>query len=71
MGQLKLHQINQIMLEKKSVYIFDEPTNFLDTHHKIQVREQIAALANENTMIIIISHDDIMLGIADEIISIK
>lgn len=71
MGQLKLHQINQIMLEKKSVYIFDEPTNFLDTHHKIQVREQIDALANENTMIIIISHDDIMLEIADEIISIR
>lgn len=54
-GQIKWHQLTQ--LEDKSVYIFDEPTNFLDKDNKEKVYKLIKALIVQEKIVIVISHD--------------
>lgn len=62
MGQLKLFQLEQIFKEDKAVYIFDEPTNFLDARHKQEVIEAIANLGKKGKLVLFISHDAFIDG---------
>lgn len=71
MGQLKYHQLNQVLAEDKSVYLFDEPTNFLDDSHKRQLLKALSRLANADTIVIIISHDPIFDGIPAQVVTLK
>lgn len=57
MGQLKLFQLEQILSEEKAVYIFDEPTNFLDAKHRQDMMNRIRALKEQGKIILFISHD--------------
>lgn len=60
-GQKKLAQLDLAVKTEKDVYIFDEPTNFLDHKVKGQVLDLIKGLLNEDRIVIVISHDDIFL----------
>jgi ATP-binding cassette subfamily E protein 1 len=54
------------MMKDASVYCFDEPTNYLDIKQRIRVSRAIKSLANENTAVLVIEHDLIVLDyIAD------
>lgn len=57
-GQQKLAQLEFSFTTNKSVYILDEPTNFLDTSKKDIVWESIKKLHSKNKMIIIVTNDD-------------
>ncbi|MGT2800133.1 ATP-binding cassette domain-containing protein [Streptococcus marmotae] len=71
MGQLKLHQLDSIFRVEKSVYIFDEPTNFLDDEHKQLVKEKLRALSEKSrSMVILISHDSELWNLADQVIEL-
>ncbi|TGA97675.1 ABC transporter ATP-binding protein [Sporolactobacillus shoreae] len=56
-GQKKLTQIRHDLQTDKSVYFFDEPTNFLDTANKESVIRLINDLAEKDKIVIVISHD--------------
>ncbi len=60
-GQKKLCQLENAILTKKSVYIFDEPTNFLDFSVKSDVINLIKNLLSDEKIVIVISHDSIFL----------
>jgi ATP-binding cassette, sub-family E, member 1 len=53
---------------KADVYIFDEPSNFLDIKQRIEIAKLIKNLNNPNNYIIVIDHDLSMLDyISDEV----
>ncbi|NVF11194.1 hypothetical protein HV819_04200 [Anaerococcus sp. AGMB00486] len=58
-GQKKLAQLELVSKTRRSAYIFDEPTNFLDEKVKIHVLNLIESLLEKDAIVIIISHDNI------------
>lgn len=56
-GQNKMKQILLSLETNKTVYLFDEPTNFLDKDYKQMVLDLILSLNKSKKIIIIISHD--------------
>jgi ABC-type bacteriocin/lantibiotic exporter with double-glycine peptidase domain len=69
-GQKKIAQIMNSILTKKTFYIFDEPTNYLDTSNKKLIVDKINALGSQDTIILVISHDACFLD-SEEYIKIK
>ena len=54
--------------KKADVYIFDEPSNFLDVKQRLIVAKMIRSLISTNTYVLIVEHDLSMLDyISDEI----
>lgn len=58
------------MNQNKSVYILDEPTNFIDTNHKEEIIRLINEKINEDKIIIIISHDSYLDKLSTKIIEL-
>lgn len=58
-GQKKLAQLELVSHTKRGVYIFDEPTNFLDEKVKVHVLNMIESLLEKDAIVIVISHDNI------------
>ena len=56
-GQKKFEQIKLFLATDKSVYIFDEPTNFIDSNKKCEILDMISQLQKNNKLVIIVSHD--------------
>lgn len=64
-GQKKLMQIELALKTEKSAYIFDEPTNFLNTENKQKVLNYIAELYKEK-IVIIVSHDSFISNFLED-----
>lgn len=60
-GELQRVAIAATVLKKANVYIFDEPTSFLDIKQRIKVAEFIKNLADENTAVMVVEHDLLVL----------
>ena len=60
-GQRKLSQLKHAIKTDKSLYIFDEPTNFLDSEVKGKVLDLICDLNRKEKLVIVISHDEIFM----------
>ena len=60
-GQKKLSQLKHDIKTNKSLYIFDEPTNFLDKEIKGKVLDLIMDLNSKGKLVIVISHDEIFM----------
>lgn len=58
-GEIRIRQINQYVNVDKSLYIFDEPTNYIDANNKDLILKEILKLIAENKIVIVVSHDDI------------
>ncbi|MCQ2011568.1 MAG: ABC transporter ATP-binding protein [Sporolactobacillus sp.] len=56
-GQKKLAQMSHDLSTNKSVYLFDEPTNFLDKNNKHIVCRLINELVEKGRIVLVISHD--------------
>ena len=56
-GELQRVAIAACILKKANVYIFDEPTSYLDIKQRIQVSQFIKNLATSKTAVIVIEHD--------------
>ena len=61
LGQKKLAQINLALKTDKSVYIFDEPTNYLDSGNKKIILDRIEGLLAPNKIIVVVSHDELII----------
>ena len=60
-GQRKLSQLKHAIKTDKYLYIFDEPTNFLDQEVKAKVLDLICDLNRMGKLVIVISHDEIFM----------
>lgn len=56
-GELQRLVCASIILKNADVYIFDEPTNFLDVKQRLKMAHLIRSLLNPNRYIIVIEHD--------------
>lgn len=65
-GELQRVAIAATVLKDANLYVFDEPTSYLDIKQRLKVAKFIRSLANENTAVLVVEHDLIILDyIAD------
>lgn len=69
-GEKKRIGISRALLKSADVYIFDEPTNDLDSKNAKHIIEEINKL-KANAIVIVVSHDDRVLRVADRIIKFE
>jgi len=67
-GELQRVAIAATVLKKANFYIFDEPTSYLDIKQRIKVSKFIKNLADENTAVLIVEHDLIILDYMTDLI---
>lgn len=60
-GELQRVAIAATVLKKANIYFFDEPTSYLDIKQRLKVSKFIRKLADENTAVMVIEHDLIIL----------
>ncbi|MBW2988266.1 ribosome biogenesis/translation initiation ATPase RLI [Candidatus Woesearchaeota archaeon] len=69
-GELQKVAIAACALKKAQVYFFDEPTSYLDVKQRILVSKFIRGLADENTAVVVIEHDLILLDYMTDLVHI-
>jgi ATP-binding cassette subfamily E protein 1 len=60
-GELQRIAIAATVMKKANVYFFDEPTSYLDIKQRMKIARFIKSLADENTAVMVIEHDLIIL----------
>ncbi len=60
-GEMQRIAIAATVLKKANLYIFDEPSSYLDIKQRINVAKFIKELANEQTAVLVVEHDLIIL----------
>lgn len=69
-GELQRVAIAASVMKKANVYVFDEPTSFLDIKQRIRVAKFIRGLADENTAVLVVEHDLIILDYMTDLVHI-
>ena len=69
-GELQRMAIAATVLKKANVYFFDEPTSYLDIKQRILVSKFIQSLADEETAVMVIEHDLIILDYMTDLVHI-
>lgn len=67
-GELQRVAIAAAVLKKANLYIFDEPTSFLDIKQRIKVSRFIRSLADEKTAVMVVEHDLIILDYMTDLV---
>ncbi|MFP4118986.1 MAG: ribosome biogenesis/translation initiation ATPase RLI [Candidatus Woesearchaeota archaeon] len=60
-GELQRIAIAASVLKKADVYFFDEPTSYMDIKQRLKIGKFLRSLADENTAVMVIEHDLIIL----------
>ncbi|MBW2985830.1 ribosome biogenesis/translation initiation ATPase RLI [Candidatus Woesearchaeota archaeon] len=69
-GELQRVAIAATVLKKANLYVFDEPTSYLDIKQRIKISKFIQSLANEDTAVLVVEHDLIILDYMTDLIHI-
>ena len=69
-GELQRVAIAATVLKKANVYFFDEPTSYLDIKQRLKVSKFLRELADENTAVLVVEHDLIILDYLADLIHI-
>ena len=69
-GELQRVAIAATVLKKANFYVFDEPTSYLDIKQRINVSKFIKKLADENTAVLVVEHDLIILDYMTDLVHI-
>lgn len=69
-GELQRVAIAATVLKKANLYMFDEPTSYLDVKQRIKVSKFIKSLTSEETAVMVIEHDLIVLDYMADLIHI-
>ncbi|MFO8133347.1 MAG: ribosome biogenesis/translation initiation ATPase RLI [Thermoplasmatota archaeon] len=56
-GELQKLAIAATMSQDADIYFFDEPSSYLDIHHRITVAREIRELADAGRMVMVVEHD--------------
>ncbi len=67
-GELQAVAIAAAALKEANVYYFDEPSSYLDISQRLRISKFIKSLANEETAIMVVEHDLIILDYMTDII---
>ncbi len=67
-GELQRVAIAACVLKKADVYFFDEPTSYLDVKQRLKISSFIRSLVNENTGVMVVEHDLIILDYMADLI---
>ena len=69
-GELQRVAIAATILKEANLYIFDEPTSYLDIKQRWNVANYLRSMANEDTSIMLIEHDLIILDYMTDFIQL-
>ncbi len=69
-GELQRVAIAATVLKNANLYIFDEPSSYLDIKQRLKIAGFIKSLANEKTSVIVIEHDLIVMDYMADLIHI-
>ncbi len=69
-GELQKLMCSCVLLSKSNVYIFDEPTNYLDVKMRLNVSNLIRELSTPETYVVVIEHDLAILDYISDYICI-
>ncbi len=69
-GELQKAAIAAAVLKQGNLYLFDEPTSYLDIKQRIQVSHFISSLATPQTAVMAIEHDLVILDYLTEAVNI-
>lgn len=69
-GELQRVAIAVAVMKKANVYVFDEPSSYLDIKQRIKVSKFIKSLADENTAVLVVEHDLIILDYMTDMVHI-
>ena len=69
-GELQRVAIAAAALKDANLYIFDEPSSYLDVKQRVKISKFIKSLADEKTAVIVIEHDLIILDYMTDIVHI-
>ncbi len=69
-GEMQRIAIAATVLKKANLYVFDEPTSYLDISQRVRVAKFIKELANEQTAVLVVEHDLIILDFMTDLIHI-
>ena len=69
-GELQRVAIAASVLKKANIYFFDEPSSYLDIKQRVNVSKFIRNLADEDTSIIVIEHDLIILDYMTDLLNL-
>jgi len=69
-GELQRVAIAATVLKKANLYIFDEPTSYLDIKQRLRVSKFIKSLANDDTAVLVIEHDLVALDYMTDLVHI-
>ncbi|MFH1439350.1 MAG: ribosome biogenesis/translation initiation ATPase RLI [Candidatus Woesearchaeota archaeon] len=69
-GELQRVAIAATILKKANLYIFDEPTSYLDIKQRLKIAKYIREMADDKTAVLVIEHDLIALDYMTDIIHI-
>ena len=67
-GELQRVAIAATVMKDANVYLFDEPTSYLDIMQRMKMAKFIKGLANEKTAVLVIEHDLIILDYMTDMI---
>ncbi len=69
-GELQRVAIAACVLRKANLYIFDEPTSYLDIKQRIKVSKFLRTLADADTAVLVVEHDLIILDYMTDLVHI-
>ncbi len=69
-GELQRVAIAAASLKNANLYLFDEPTSYLDIKQRLRSSDFIRSLADENTAVMVIEHDLIILDYLTDFLNI-
>lgn len=69
-GELQRVAIAATVMKKANLYVFDEPTSYLDIKQRIKVSRFIRELADPETAVLVIEHDLIILDYITDLVHI-
>jgi ATP-binding cassette, sub-family E, member 1 len=69
-GELQRVAIAAAVLKKSNLFLFDEPTSYLDIKQRVNVSKFIRSLTNEETSVMVIEHDLIILDYMTDLLNI-
>ncbi|MBI2542183.1 ribosome biogenesis/translation initiation ATPase RLI [Candidatus Woesearchaeota archaeon] len=67
-GELQRVAIAATVLKNAELYIFDEPTSYLDIKQRISISKFIKSLINEDNSVLVVEHDLIILDYIAELV---
>jgi len=69
-GEKQRLSIFLTLSQKANLYIFDEPTNYLDIRQRLKVAQMIRDLATSDTYVVVVDHDITILDYTTDMIHI-